>query len=126
MLTGRGSDGVAGIAMIEPSVIRLALGEVEARAADMRRSFSEKRARALETALRRAVFTLHGHVDRLDKTSKRQAQQISTESVVFLKELQEALRNQTPQNLAGVTHRAAAWLQLLRSASVSGPANMRT
>jgi hypothetical protein len=110
--------------MTEPSIIRLALGEVEARAIDLRGAFSEKRAKALEVALRRAVFTL-GHVDRLDKASKWQAQQISTESVVFLKELQEALRNQTPQNCAGVTHRAAAWLELLRTAS-NRPANMRT
>jgi hypothetical protein len=126
MLTARGSDNVAGIEMIEPSVIRLALGEVEAKAADLKGSFSEKRARALEVALRRAVFTLHGHLDYLDKASKRQAQQISTESVVFLKELQEALRNKTPQNLAGVAHRATAWLALLRSDSGNRPANMRT
>jgi hypothetical protein len=112
--------------MIEPSGIGLALGEVEARAADMRGSFSEKRARALEAALQRAVFTLHGHLDQLDKASKRQAQQISAESVVFLRELQEALRNQTPQNLAGVVHRAAAWLELLRTVSRNRPANMRT
>jgi hypothetical protein len=112
--------------MIESSIIRLALGEVEARAADLRGAFSEKRAVALEAALRRAVFTLHGHVDRLDKASKRQVLQISTESVVFLKELQEALRNQTPQNRAGVAHRAAAWLELMRTASGNRPANTRT
>ena len=35
-------------------------------------------------------------------TSKRKAQQIHVESAVFLAELQEALRNQTRQNLAGV------------------------
>jgi hypothetical protein len=32
---------------------------------------------------------------------------------VFLTEMQAALRNQTPQNLAGVSHRATVWLSLI-------------
>jgi hypothetical protein len=111
--------------MMGSLALRLALGDVEARAADVRGSYSDKRAKALEAALRRALFILHGQADHLDKASKRQAQQICAESAVFLTEVQEALRNQTPQNLAGVAHRAAAWLQLLRATSDVGPAIMR-
>jgi hypothetical protein len=111
--------------MIGSLGLRLALGDVEARAADVRASFSAKRVRALEAALHRAVYILNGQADHLDKASKRQAQQICAESAVFLTEVQEALRNQTPQNVAGVAHRAAVWLELLRTTSDLGAAPTR-
>ena len=112
--------------MIERSNFWLALGEVEVRAVDVRACFSEKRARALEAALQTTVRSLQRLEAHLDESSKRKAQQIHVESAVFLAELQEALRNQTRQNLAGVGHRAAAWLTLFRTTAGASPSTART
>jgi hypothetical protein len=73
---------------------------------------------ALEWALREAVKIMGRSLDRLDKHSKRQVQQVCAESTVFLVEVQATLQNQTPENIGGIRHRATAWLVLFRSTTL--------
>jgi hypothetical protein len=75
----------------------LALGEVEVRAVAVRQLCSEKGSQIPHLTIGRGGTpkTIHG------------------ESTVFLTEMQAALRNQPPQNLAGVSHRATVWLSLI-------------